>query len=512
MLSVLGFHCLCSALQKKSEEFVERQKSGFLAWPAMQRHETVTVRYAKCARDSNPSHRISHVKFTTVEAVGRLARLFRSLFLVALLVEVATAQQPPKDLPKQLSLSDAVRIALSNSSVIRTAQARLEQVSGRTAQSRSSLLPQVDFHARQAYLTINLLGLGIDIPSVPQGKSAPFGSMDARVTLSQDLLNIANRESWKSSKSQQTSYSLQVENARETVVLDVVATYLLALRAKATRDTLLEQRKLANDLFGLTEDRVKQGVSAPLESIRESQQVNSLQQQEQEAEQSFVEAKLTLANLLQTQISSDFDVSDTTAYGAQTEVDRESAIRTALASRPDYRSREASIRAARLQVRSIQAYRLPTVTTSFSDGQSGETPVHNVNTYRLQGEINVPLFTSGRIRGQIDEARGALREEQSGLDQLRSQIQTEVMTAIAGVEWALKEVETSASNVTLSRQEVDLTRQRFTRGVSDNTEVVNAQDRVSRADDARVRAMFTLGLARANLARAIGAAEKTYRK
>jgi outer membrane protein TolC len=59
---------------------------------------------------------------------------------------------------------------------------------------------------------------------------------------------------------------------------------------------------------------------------------------------------------------------------------------------------------------------------------------------------------------------------------------------------------------------VELSRQRFAQGIVDNTEVVNAQDRVSKADDARVRAMYTLGLARANLARAMGQAEKTYRK
>jgi len=86
-----------------------------------------------------------------------------------------------------------------------------------------------------------------------------------------------------------------------------------------------------------------------------------------------------------------------------------------------------------------------------------------------------------------------------------------VQTAIAGVEWALKQVETSAANVKLSREEVELSRQRFSQGVTDNTEVVNAQDRVSKADDARVRAMYTLGLARPTL-RGPWAAEKTYRK
>ena len=423
-------------------------------------------------------------------------------------------QTPPNQqaLPNPLTLSEAVRIALANSSLIRTANSRLDQATGRYAQSRGVLLPQIDVRASQAYMTIVLRGLGIDIPTVPQGKSDPFGSFNARVMLTQDLLNIANLEAWKSSRSRQDSSRLLVENARETVVLDVVAAYLQALRAKASRDAIEEQTKLATDLYKLTLDRVKQGVSAGLESNRALQQVNSLEQQRQEAEQSYVAAKLTLANTLQVRITSDFEVDDSTAYGADAPVDREAQLNAALASRPDYRAAQAGVRAAELQVKSSKADRFPVLSASLSDGQSGESPVHNQNTYRLAGTLDIPIFTSGRIRGQIDEAQGALREAQASMDQLRSQIETDVLTAIAGVDWARKEVETSVANVQLSREEVKLTSQRFTQGVTDNTEVVNAQDRVSKADDARVRAMYTLGLARANLARATGAAEKTYRK
>ena len=424
-------------------------------------------------------------------------------------------QNPPNQqqtLPNPLTLSQAVTIALANNSLIRTAHSRLDQATGRYAQSRGVLLPQVEGHASQAYLTIVLKGLGINIPTVPQGKSDPFGSFNARATLTQDLLNIANLEAWKSSRSKQDASRLLLENAREIVVLDVVAAYLQALRAKASRDALAEQTKLAADLYKLTVDRVKQGVSAALESNRALQQVNSLEQQRQEAEQDYVTAKLTLANTLQVRITSDFEVDDTAAYGVDAPVDREAEVNAALASRPDYRAAQAGVRAAELQVHSVKAYRYPVLSTSLSDGQSGESPVHNQNTYWLRGTLEIPIFTSGRIRGQIDEAQGALREAQASMDQLRSQIETDVLTAIAGVEWARKEVETSAANVKLSREEVQLSRQRFTQGVTDNTEVVNAQDRVSKADDARVRAMYTLGLARANLARATGAAEKTYRK
>lgn len=421
--------------------------------------------------------------------------------------------QAQKAMPGSLTLSQALNMALSNNTIVRGAQSRMEQATGRYAQARGELLPQLDAKAYQAYMTINLKGIGIDIPTVPQGKSDPFGSMDARIVLTQDLLNIASLRSWKSSRSRQESSRLQVENARESVVLDVVAAYLQALRAKASRDTVTEQEKLADDLYKLTQDRVTHGISASLEANRAMQQVNSLTQQLQEAEQSYVAAKLTLANQLQVQpITADYEVEDTAAYGAEAPPDKNTAIQTALAARPDYLSATKNVTAAEQQVQATKATRYPTLSAVFTDGQSGESPVNNQNTYRIAGVLNFPIFTSGRIRGQIDEAQGALHEAQSALDQLRFQIQTDVLTAIAGVDWAQKEVETSGANVKLSREEVQLSRQRFVQGITDNTEVVNAQDRVSKADDARVRAMYTLGLARANLARAMGNAEKTYRK
>ena len=432
---------------------------------------------------------------------------------MCLLLAVATlaraAEQPT--LPSQLTLSQALAIALSNSTNIRTAMAQLAEASGRYTQSRSTLLPQIEIGARQDYLTVNLVGIGIPIGG-GDTKFGPFASMSARAFLSQQVLNLADVRAWQSSRSRQDSSRLLVDNAHELVALRVVSVYLEALRAKASRDSLLEQAKLANQLYQLTRNRVNQGAAAELDANRAMQQANSLLQQRQEAEHSYVEAKLNLANILQARITSDYDVADEAAYGSGTPPDRDSSIQTALTARADYRSAQASVKAAELQVRSVKATRLPTIQLNVSDGQSGTTPAHNVNTYLVGGTINFPVFTGGRIRGEIQEAEGTLREAQAALDANRAQIETDVQAAISGVQWALMEVETSAGNVQLSRQEVNFTRSRFSQGISDNTEVVNAQDRLEQADNAHIRAQYNLGLARANLARATGAAEKTYRK
>jgi outer membrane protein TolC len=436
-----------------------------------------------------------------------MMRLLLTLTLTAALAEA----QVPQTLPSQLNLSQALEIALANSTALKQAQANLDQAVGQYEQSRSVLLPQIDFNARQSYLTMNLQGIGIDLPTAP-GLIGPFGSMDARIMVSQDILNIAAMRSSKSYSSRRDSSQFLVENAREAITLNVVGAYLQALRAKASRDTLLEQTRLANDLFGITSDRFRQGVASQLDANRAKQQVNSLEQQRLESEQRYVAAKLELANLLHANITDNFDVADTSAYGAGDTPDRDAAIKSALSTRPDYRAALTGVTAAELKMKSSSATRLPTFQISFDDGFMGNSPVHNNNTYRVQGQLNIPIFTGGRIDGEVHELQAAVREAEAIRDRTRAQIETDVLMAVAGVEWSVRQLATSLENVGLSRQELQLTRERFVQGVADNTEVVDSQDRLSRSDDANIRAQYTLGLARANLARASGNALTTYRK
>jgi outer membrane protein TolC len=190
----------------------------------------------------------------------------RICLLFALAAMLARAADQPA-LPPQLTLSQPLDIALSNSTNIRTAMAQLDQVSGRYEQSRSTLLPQLNVRARQDYLTVNLAGIGILVPSA-QGKFGPLASMDARAFLTQQVLNLSDIRTWQSSRSREESSRLLVEHARELVALRVVATYLEALKAKASRDALEAQRKLADELYRLTRSRVNQDAAAELNANR----------------------------------------------------------------------------------------------------------------------------------------------------------------------------------------------------------------------------------------------------
>ena len=153
----------------------------------------------------------------------------RQLILLVLTAAFATAADRP-DLPSDLTLNEALAIALNNSTVIRNAQAALEQATGRYAQARSPSSRRWISELRQNLQTVNLIGIGIPIAGAT-GKIGPFGSMDARIFVSQEIFNLANRRSWKSSRAREDSSRLMVNNARELVALNVVATYLDALQS-----------------------------------------------------------------------------------------------------------------------------------------------------------------------------------------------------------------------------------------------------------------------------------------
>lgn len=164
-----------------------------------------------------------------------------------------------------------------------------------------------------------------------------------------------------------------------------------------------------------------------------------------------------------------------------------------------------------MELRAARSRRYPTLSFAADYGQSGRAPFQNLNTYRIQGSLNVPIYLGGAISAEASQQQSRLDEAQAMLDEIQSQIETDVLTALAAVKSAEAQVNVADETIGLAGEELELSRERFTGGVADNIEVVNAQDRLERANQNRIRALFQWHVARANLERAMGSAEKTYR-
>jgi outer membrane protein len=429
--------------------------------------------------------------------------------------QTASAQRPP--IPPQLSLKEAVSIAFANSPLLRQAEARVSETSAGREQVRSALLPQVSVSAFEALRTVNLEAQGIQFPSIPglgfalPTRVGPFSQFDARGFLNQEVLNFQHRYSLKAASAQLRASEAESLNTRELLTLSVVVSYVTAQRNQASTATLRKQLALSRQLLTITSDRASQGIASTLDTKRAEQQTNNLQQALLEAENALTIAKLELAKAMHAEISADYELADIGSFYDTTAPSQQEALAAAFDSRPDYRAAQAQLRGAELDLRSSQAERYPSVAFAADYGQSGRKPFQNLNTYRVQGSLNIPVFLGGRISADVKQAQSRVDQAEAYLDEVRAEVETDVMSAIANVSSARRQVEVAQSTIDLAQQEVDLSTARFTSGVTDNTEVVNAQDRLARAEDNRIRALFQLQMSQAGLQRAIGAAEKAYR-
>ena len=85
-------------------------------------------------------------------------------------------------------------------------------------------------------------------------------------------------------------------------------------------------------------------------------------------------------------------------------------------------------------------------------------------------------------------------------------------TALLDLKTAADQVAVSRDNLDLANQTLVQARDRFAAGVTDNIEVVQAQESVANADQSLISSIYLHNLAKVSLARAMGAAEANLRQ
>ena len=101
-----------------------------------------------------------------------------------------------------------------------------------------------------------------------------------------------------------------------------------------------------------------------------------------------------------------------------------------------------------------------------------------------------------------------MKQARSQLGNLRGQIDFEVRSSLLDLQSAADQVEVARSSVDLAEQALTQSQDRFAAGVTDNLEVVQAQETVASAHESYIESLYAHNLAKVELARAIGDAEQ----
>lgn len=448
------------------------------------------------------------------EITGKRQRPWRGVLVQSVLLLLAVgwvAKAADPELLK-LTLHDAVEMALKQNPQVQIANLSIAESLENQNIARSGLLPQVNLEASQVVRRANLQALfGSAVPGFP-GHIGPFWVTQAGPSGSAPIFDLTAWRRWQASKENVTESRAQNLTVREQNVQLVVSQYLGCLRAAADVKAAQSRVDLAKALFDQASDMLRNGVGTGIDSVRASVQYQNERQRLIDSGTELKTSLYGLARLLDLDPHQSIELADESQFFRTQEFNADQTVERAFTERPEMKALASQMRSATLQKQEAGDQRLPKLSLTGSWALQGLTPTSMIPTYDYEANLQVPLFTGGRIKGQIAEADIELKKLAQQQADLRDRIALEVKTAGAQLEAARSEVDVANQGVDLAQQEVTQARDRFQAGVANNIEVITAQDELARANDNQITALYRYGQARADLAHATGQMETLYAK
>lgn len=411
-----------------------------------------------------------------------------------------------------LSITDAINRALAYNLGVLLAENGVGHAQGARKRALSEMLPNITGRVSESRQVVNLAAFGFPLPVGIPSIVGPFNLFDARVYLSQSVLDFKAMNDAKAETHNIAAAQYDYKTARDLVVLVATVSYAQALAASARVDATQGQVDTSQALLNQASDLKANGLVAGIDVLRAEVQLDTDRQRVTAARNEFEKSKLQLARLIGLPIGQTFTLANQLTQVAIPEMTLEAALDRAYKTRPDYLAALERVRAAEASREAASGEMKPAIRVTANFGDLGLSISDSHSTYAVTGAVDVPIFQGGRARGRQLEADAELRTRRVDADDLKAGIYYEVRTAMLDLDSGNEQLEVATRARELAASQLTQARDRFAAGVAGNIEVVQAQGAVTLANDQYISALFTTSLAKGALVRAVGIAEETARQ
>jgi outer membrane protein TolC len=408
-----------------------------------------------------------------------------------------------------LSLSDAITRGLEYNVGLFLTGKLSDQARAARLQQLSNLLPTLDATLRESRQKTNLQALGINFPGVPQ--AVEFPNFDARVSVTAPLLDLHALSNARAASQSVAAADWDTRNARESVVLAIASAYLQAVSAAAAKASADADLATAQALFEIAGDRERSGVSPNIDTLRAEVEMHGRQQAVTRAQNTLDKQRVALLRIVGLPLGQAIALTSEFPYKAHDELSAHEAFDRAIAARTDYKAADEQVHAAESSQHAAVMQHAPTVEFNGDYGALGTEPSNAIPTWSATGLVRLPIFDGRRIEAAIAQADAVLQQRRAERDDLRIAIEQDVTNAVLDVQSASDQVRLAAATVELARQTLTEAQDRFSAGVTNNIEVIQAQDALVNANNQYIGALEAHNLAKLMLARAMGSAEQTWK-
>ena len=413
-----------------------------------------------------------------------------------------------------LTFRDAVERALRQNLAGLLSEYNTVAARGQKWQQLSDLLPHIDADVQEVAQKQSLEALGFEkfgssgpLGNVPR-VIGPFSYFDVRASASQRLFDWKAIQKYRAAVNSEAVAKLSLKDARDLVVLATGNAYLQAIAGAARVETAQAQVETAKALYQKAVAQQQAGVSPAIDTLRAQVQYQTRQQQLIAATNDFAKQKLTLARVIGLAPGQEFSLADKAPYEVFPIPDVEATLQRAYSLRSDYKAAQSRLLAAQFEHSAARAGYYPTLDFAANYGQIGAVPGDVLPTFFAVGTLNIPIFKGGRVHADMLKAEASLRQAEAQLADVRGLIDQDVRNALLDLKSSSEQVEVAQSSVNLAEQALTQSQDRFSAGVTDNLEVIQAQEAVAAAHESLISSLYFYNLAKVSFARAIGRAEE----
>jgi outer membrane protein TolC len=426
------------------------------------------------------------------------------LFALALSASYDSAQETPK----RLAMKDAIDLALKQNVTVQVSATQVDEAEGTRTRRLAALLPHASADALANLVKNNLSIEGISFPGIPT-TVGPFAYYDFRVFASQSIVDRQALHNWKASTKEEEAARLNYQDTRDFVVREAAGLYLQSETAAAEVEAAQSRVQTSRVLEKLATDQHDQGLATAIDTVRSQVQLARDEQTLLVAQNNYQTSLLALARFLGLRPGMPLELAEKLEFRHFEAPDVAQALPTALAARDDYRSLISQQQSLTEQEKASHSRYLPTLAVNGNYGAAGRNFGAMPATGGIEGILSVTIFDRDRT-GEKQELESRASRLKAQTDDLARSIEQDLRTAVLDIHSTEQEVSVTQSGLDLARRELALAEDRFRNGVTDNIEVVTAQDALASAQDDHIAAIAQNADARAALARALGATEKNY--
>jgi outer membrane protein TolC len=408
--------------------------------------------------------------------------------------------------PYRLTLHDAIVKGLQANLSVLVADTRVQEAEGTRMRRLASLLPRVGTESYANLQNRNLRAFGISFPGVP-GVVGPFSNYDFRLYADQKILDLQSLHSLRASERQDDASKLDYRDARDLIVRAIGGLYLNAQSAGARVKAAQSRVTSADALYQLAKNRHDVGTATGVDVLRAQVELANEQQSLLIARNQEKQALLALERNIGMQPGAPVELAEALEFQPLDHAAVESLVSSALAARPDYLALASQRQSVLEQQRASHARYYPKFSISGNYGGLGRSIGSIVGTGTIQGTLDFTLFDRDR-NGEAREIASRLKRIDDQIADMRRGIEQDIRGAVLNLESAAEQVQVAQQGRDLAQRELALTQDRFQSGVTNNVEVITAQDELARAQENYILAVSSHVDAKFALARAVGNTEQ----